>query len=182
MTSDSDIWNKIKKEFKQLKNKNTQYSFDNHKIEELAAKIKEKNKNDLKIKPSQKSKIQISFPDFKLEKGISLGLDKNTDKKLKAGEYPIDLKLDLHGLNLEDAYFKLKDTINYAFEKGYRLILVITGKGLHSEENKITIKHSMKNWLSHSEFSSKIIKYVDANKKHGGKGAIYILLRRKREV
>jgi len=182
MVSEEDLynWEEVIKDFKELKNKTSSIDiYQDEKISNLISKVKQKNKNNSPTQIPQKT--QNNIPSYlKFEKGESLGLDKSTDKKLKAGKYPIDIRIDLHGENLEDAYFKLKKTIDYAFEKGYRLILAITGKGLHSVEGKETIKSSLQNWLSYSENSSKIIKYIDAHKIHGGSGAVYILLRRNR--
>jgi len=171
---DLSAWKEEIKGCKKLKGKNNFFVDKAKNLIEKSFKINKNNHID-QILPK---KSKRNFFNFKLKKGISLGLDKQADKKLRAGKYPIDLRVDLHGLNLEDAYFKLKETIDYAFSKGYRLILAITGKGLHSIEGGETIKSSLENWLSQPEISSKIIKYVDAHKKHGGKGAVYVLLRK----
>ena len=182
MVSKEDLynWEEVIKDFEELESKTSSVDiFQDEKISNLISKVRENNKNNRPTQISQKT--QNNFPSyFKFKKGESLGLDRNTDKKLKAGKYPIDIRIDLHGENLEDAYFKLKETIDYAFNEGYRLILAITGKGSHSEEGRETIKSSLQKWLSYPENSSKIIKYIDANKRHGGSGAIYILLKRNR--
>lgn len=180
MTSRDDLhyWKEELGDIKKLDERN--YHFE-HKdfghFDKLAEKIRKENRKD--EKRVALPKVAKSYPsDFKLRKGKSLGLDRTTDKKLKAGKLPIDLRVDLHGLSLEDAYFKLKDTIDYAFEEGYRLVLAITGKGSHSAEGQETIRSSLEKWLSYPELSGKIIKYVDAHKRHGGKGAVYVLLKR----
>jgi len=118
-----------------------------------------------------------SYSSFNLSKNTSLGIDHNTNKKLKSGKYQIDYKLDLHGCTLDEAYDKLERIINSAYEQGLRCILVITGKGLRFKREK-TIKQAIQEWLFLPQFSSKIIKYTDATKQHGGTGAIYILLKK----
>lgn len=118
---------------------------------------------------------------FKLEKNKSLGVDRSTDKKLKQGKYPIDVRVDLHGSTLDEAFSKLEHVVNVAYSNHKRCILVITGKGLHSESGRDTIKSSIHRWLALPTMSSKIIKYTDAHRKHGGEGAVYILLKRSRQ-
>lgn len=182
MVSEEDLydWKEAIGDFRELNYQNNSLEKTQETdIKNLIKKTKDKNINTRSTQTPHSKPKEIPF-DFKLRKGNSLGLDKQADKKLKTGKYPIDLRVDLHGLNLEDSYFKLKDTIDYAFEEGYRLILAITGKGSHSGEGRETIKSSLQSWLSQPELSSKIIKYVDANKKHGGSGAVYILLKRNR--
>ena len=117
---------------------------------------------------------------YKLEKNKSLGIDRNTDKKLKAGKIKIDLKLDFHGLTLEEAFDSLLKNIEKAYNSGLKLILVITGKGKGTKEGKESIKNLIEKWMKHPVISSRIIKYVDAQQKDGGAGAIYVLLKNKK--
>lgn len=107
-------------------------------------------------------------------------LDKKADKKLKRGEYPIDATLDLHGLSLEKAHENLLNFLNSAIKMKLRCLLVITGKGLHSDKNSITIKEEFPNWVYHFGIKEHIITYIKAHEKHGGSGAFYILLRRQK--
>ena len=116
---------------------------------------------------------------FKLEKNTSLGIDKSTDKKLRSGKLRIDIKIDLHGLTLSEAFDSLVFNIDKAFHNNMKCMLVITGKGKNTPENRDSIKSQLGRWFQTSEVSSKIIKYVDATPKHGGTGAVYILIRTK---
>lgn len=113
--------------------------------------------------------------DFVLEKDKTLGIDKLSDKKLIQGKYKIDYKLDLHGSTLDVAYNKVKSVFALADKNNFRCLLIITGKGLHSS-NK-TIRESLEEWFKEPYFANRIIKYVNANKFHGGSGAVYVLLR-----
>ena len=116
---------------------------------------------------------------YKLEKNKSLGFDRNTDKKLKAGKINIDLRLDFHGLTLEEAFNSLVKNIEKAYNSGLKLILIITGKGRGTKEGKDSIKILIEKWMKYPIISSKVIKYVDAQQKDGGTGAIYVLLKNK---
>ena len=118
----------------------------------------------------------------KIIKNESLGIDNSTIKKLKTGKYKIDKTIDFHGKTLDEAFDILIKEINIAYNKGLRCLLVITGKGLRSPENSKTIKNEINNWLNHHLIADKIITYTDAIQKDGGTGAVYILLKRNRNL
>ena len=69
----------------------------------------------------------------------------------------------------------MEDFINRSIENGKRLVLVITGKG---KEREGIIKNNIVSWLNTKNLRSKILAVNYASKKHGGNGAIYILLRK----
>lgn len=117
---------------------------------------------------------------YKLEKNESLGIDRNTDKRLKAGKIKIDLKVDFHGLTIDEAFDSLIKNVVDAYNLGMKLILVVTGKGNRTKEGRDSIKSLLGNWMKHPAISSRVIKYVDAQQKDGGSGAVYVLLKSRR--
>lgn len=123
-------------------------------------------------------KKEKDYSDFVLEKNKSLGIDRNSDKLLRTGKYPIDKTIDFHGLILDEAFDSLAKEVDYAYNNNLRCLLVITGKGRGTKEGRESIKSSIENWLKMDVISGKIIKYTQAIKKHGGEGAIYILIRK----
>ena len=137
-------------------------------------KISIKNKeNDFK---TIKQNLDFDSENIAIGKNQTLGIDGRSDKKLRLGKYHIDYTLDLHGFTLDEAYLKVRQTFEIAISKNYRCLLIITGKGLHSQST--TIKTSLEEWLKESFFSNKIIKWTDAQQKDGGTGAIYVLLKK----
>jgi DNA-nicking Smr family endonuclease len=88
----------------------------------------------------------------------------------------IDARLDLHGFTIDEAYNKVVGFIDNCVERELRFLLIITGKGLHSKT--ATIKESLTVWFQQPYFANRIIKYTDAQAKHGGNGAVYVLLKR----
>jgi len=95
-------------------------------------------------------------------------------------------KLDLHGLSLADANTKAKKFIIESFDKGYRKLLIVTGKGSRSKSydnpylsDKFSIlKYSLPEFINRDEnLSSKISKITEADRKDGGDGAVYIFLK-----
>lgn len=164
-------WENFKKECKSTRNCNLKN------INDIGKKLIKTVKENLKHKREEIS-INSNFDNqeyFLLEKGTTLGIDKLSDKKLKNGNFKIDYKLDLHGMTLNEAYERLKVLFETAESKGFKCLLIVTGKGLHSKDK--TIKSSITEWFSEPYFSNKIIKYIDAHKKHGGTGALYVLLK-----
>ena len=96
-------------------------------------------------------------------------------------------KFDLHGFTLDEANKKVKEIIFFCSEKKYREILLITGKGIHSTNEKDTyvskdlgkLKYSVPEFInSDQEISNLIISVNQAAIKDGGKGAILIKLKK----
>jgi len=96
------------------------------------------------------------------------------------------LRYDLHGFTLEDANKKVKDLILSGIRNKYKEILLITGKGLHSntEEDTYVSKNLSKLRFSVPEFinscdelSKFVVSISEASLKDGGSGAIMIKLK-----
>jgi len=96
-------------------------------------------------------------------------------------------KFDLHGFSLDDANKKVKELIPSCFESNYKEILLITGKGIHSSNNKDVyksknlgrLKYSVPEFIrSDPELSKIILSIKIADIKDGGDGAILIRLKK----
>jgi DNA-nicking Smr family endonuclease len=88
----------------------------------------------------------------------------------------INATLDLHHYSINDAYNKLMNFIIQNYQSYNRCLLVITGHGNTTTEVE-TIKSSLHRWLNSTKIQHMILSYKQAAKKHGGKGAFYILLK-----
>ncbi len=95
-------------------------------------------------------------------------------------------KIDLHGLKLNEANELIRKFITNAYEKGYKKLLVVTGKGLRSKihnnpyrsEEMNTLKYSVPNFIQNNQnLSEKISKISKASLKDGGEGAFYVYLK-----
>lgn len=106
-------------------------------------------------------------------------IDTATQKRVSGGEYTPAAKLDLHGFTLERAYDVLNQFIASHYAKGSRCVLVITGKGGKSGQKGI-LQQDVPHWLSHSNMSRMVAFHTTAQARHGGAGALYVLLKRKR--
>ena len=109
--------------------------------------------------------------------------DKNYFKENQRKER---FKYDLHGYTLEDANRKVKEIILSCKENKYKEILLITGKGLHSTNDKDiyvsknlgTLRYSVPEFIKSSEeLNNFIISIKEADIKDGGEGALLIKLK-----
>ena len=115
-----------------------------------------------------------------LSHGIQSGVDKSNAKKLKKGQHPIEGQLDLHGMTQNQAHTALCHFIQNAFQIGKRCVLVITGKGLKIDGSIGVLRKAVPRWLNEEPNRGRVLAFSYAMPKDGGKGALYILLKRKR--
>ena len=96
--------------------------------------------------------------------------------------------VDLHGYTLESANKKIMDFIEDAYINEVSKIIVVTGKGLHSDVERdpyiskdlSILKHSVPEFINNNnELKKKIIEIKDAEIEDGGSGAFYIFLKKK---
>ena len=119
-------------------------------------------------------------------------LSKNESLPIKDDEFikknvPETLTFDLHGYSLNEANIKVKDIILKSYETGIKKLVLITGKGIHSQNEKdpyvsknlSILKYSVPEFISNnSSLMSKIIEITDASLEDGGGGAFYIFLKK----
>ena len=112
-------------------------------------------------------------------------LDSQWDRKLKSGQLQPDFTLDLHGHTLDTAYHRLLDGMRQALAMDARTILLIAGKERPVDpadrgQRRGAIRAKILDWLAASEFSSDIAAVRRAHIRHGGEGALYLVLKRRR--
>jgi DNA-nicking Smr family endonuclease len=113
------------------------------------------------------------------------GLDASWDRRLKSGLLAPDFTLDLHGHTLEQAHRRLDMGLGQASAMGARLVLLITGRPRPAEaadrgERRGAIRAKVLDWLAAGPHASDIAAIRKAHRRHGGDGALYIVLRRRR--
>ncbi len=112
-------------------------------------------------------------------------LDANWDRRLSRGQVSPDVVIDLHGHTAATAHARLEHAIADAASQGARLLLVITGKPVRENPRlpptrRGVIRASIDDWLAASRNASRIAAIRSAHPRHGGHGALYIILRRMR--
>ncbi len=90
----------------------------------------------------------------------------------------IDARLDMHGMTLEKGYDALEQFMKRSQERGFKYVLVITGKGALSAEK--TFRHQMPGWLEEARLRSLITGFHHpAQPQDGGSGAFYVGVRKR---
>ena len=106
------------------------------------------------------------------------GLDPRVFNKLKAGAYAVEAHLDLHGLTLEPAWQETTAFIRRQYELGRRCLLLVTGRGLNSPDGRGVLRVQVQSWLTREPLRRVVLAFVTAQPRHGGAGALYVLLRK----
>lgn len=112
-------------------------------------------------------------------------LDGSWERRISRGTLVPDFSLDLHGSNLETAYGRLMHGLTQAKAMGARVVLVVTGKPrpvdpMDRGEKRGAIRSKIADWLAASEHARDIVAIRGAHRRHGGPGAIYVVLKKRR--
>jgi DNA-nicking Smr family endonuclease len=108
-------------------------------------------------------------------------LDGSWDRRLSRGLVAPDRSLDLHGHNLANAWDLLDRRLEQAIADGARLLLLITGKPPGDGSGKRgRIRAAVGDWLAASRHAPDIAAVRNAHPRHGGAGALYLVLRKKK--
>tara|TARA_A100000164_G_C21481513_1_gene573615 strand:- start:164 stop:583 length:420 start_codon:yes stop_codon:yes gene_type:complete len=111
--------------------------------------------------------------------------DKDSDQKEKLKRK--NISFDLHGYSLDDANKKIDELINYSYNNGIRKLTIVTGKGIHSQNDKDPyvskdlgiLKYSVPENIKNNNYLMSMINEIrDANIEDGGSGAFYIFLKK----
>ena len=113
-------------------------------------------------------------------------LDRQTARKLERGHVAVEARLDLHGMRQRDAHAALRRFLKSAQGKGYRHVLVITGKGaepdtrrsFYEDEERGVLRQAVPHWLAQSDLAPVVVSYSEAPRRLGGEGALYVRLRK----
>ncbi|UVO53031.1 Smr/MutS family protein [Sphingomonas sp. SUN039] len=111
-------------------------------------------------------------------------LDGKWDRDLKGGKLSPDRTVDLHGCTLARAHDRALDALEQAVAAGERLVVVVTGKAPSSGTSRLDtplrgiIRASIADWMQAAPFADRIAAIRPAHPRHGGSGALYVVLRR----
>jgi DNA-nicking Smr family endonuclease len=139
----------------------------------LTDNISEKDKKDWETFLSSKEKLSNKEDGFKKKKQIETS------------------SIDLHGYTLDQANKSIYDFIINSYKNEVKKIIVVTGKGLHSDNEKnpyvskdlSILKYSVPEYiLNNKNLMTKINEIKEANIEDGGSGAFYIFLKKDSRV
>lgn len=99
----------------------------------------------------------------------------------------VDARIDLHGLTQAVAHRRLRLFLLEAQALGHGVVLVITGKGdlervtgPHFGEGRGVLRRAVPLWLAEPELRAVVLGFEEAGRRHGGEGALYVRVRRRR--
>ncbi|MBD2840713.1 Smr/MutS family protein [Erythrobacter rubeus] len=112
-------------------------------------------------------------------------LDSHWNRRLKAGQIAPDYTLDLHGHTLDTAYDRIVSGLDQARAMDARLVLVIAGRErpvdpADRSSRRGAIRAKLLDWLAASHHADSIAAVRRAHIRHGGEGALYLVLKRRR--
>ncbi len=147
------------------------------------AKPEAKAKPAPKAKPARPEVVVKRAPSKRavpaLDHGRVAGVDKRSAQRLTRGQLPVEARLDLHGHTQGEAHVALGRFLAEAQGRGLRCVLVITGKGTAKEAGGV-LRNQVPRWLNEPANRARILAFDYAQPKHGGLGALYVLMRRKK--
>ncbi len=115
-------------------------------------------------------------------------MDKHRATDLRRGRLRPEAKLDLHGMTADRAHRELAAFIHRSHHKGKRLLLVITGKGRDGRDDggpmpdrRGVLRHALPRWLEAPDLRPLVLDLMPAHVSHGGGGAWYVYLARRRK-
>ena len=112
----------------------------------------------------------------------------NKDLSYKEKKVKKIITFDFHGYSLDEANKKIRELIFDSYNKKVSKLMIVTGKGIHSQNEKDPyvskdlgiLKHSVPEYIKrNNELMAMINKIEDADIKHGGSGAFYIFIKKK---
>jgi DNA-nicking Smr family endonuclease len=111
-------------------------------------------------------------------------LERKLKRDLARGRGAIGAALDLHGLNQAEAHHALRHFLVSAQSRGDKLVIVVTGKGKAGASSWIdepgVLKRLAPHWLRAPDLRHIVLGFEEAQRHHGGAGALYVRLRRSR--
>ena len=106
------------------------------------------------------------------------GFNSRMLNRLKTGEYSTQAHLDMHGMTTEQAHYQLICFMREQYLNGKRCILLIPGRGKNSPQGLGVLRQEVQRWLTQEPLKRVVLALSTAQPKHGGAGALYVLLRK----
>ena len=138
-------------------------------------KAKSADRPSAAVSPKPAAPPSVAVPD--ISHGRAAGIDRRSAERLRRGRLSIEGRLDLHGMTQAAAVERLAEFIARAEVAGKRCVLVITGKGLASGG---VLRDQVPRWLNLAPNRARVLAFDYAQQQHGGSGALYVLLKRRR--
>lgn len=115
--------------------------------------------------------------------GSTDNIDRSTAKKFSQNKFKVEATLDLHGYTEDKAYNAVISFIKDSYISAKRCVIIVTGKGYKQEVDDIysskgILREKVPQWLNNKDLRPFILSITNPSEKLGGKGALYIFLKR----
>jgi DNA-nicking Smr family endonuclease len=138
----------------------------------------------LKLSPLVVNSAKVATPEKRSERKLPPphhNLDGHWDRRIHRGAIVPDISIDLHDANLSRAYARLDGALEQAIAQKLKVVLLVTGKprthDRASGEGRGAIAAVVRDWLAASRHAQNISAVRNAHPRHGGAGALYIVLK-----
>jgi DNA-nicking Smr family endonuclease len=111
-----------------------------------------------------------------LVQGVRRGVAEKQLRRLSGAGFEPEATLDLHGMRREQAQRAVQDFVRESQRRGARYLLVIVGKGLHSDDGRGVLAEVLVEALTRGLAAPKVAAFATAAERHGGRGAIAVEL------
>ncbi|WP_207455764.1 Smr/MutS family protein [Azospirillum sp. SYSU D00513] len=115
-----------------------------------------------------------------LTPGSTANIDRRTAERFRRGDLVLDGRIDLHGMTQAQAHTALASFVLRSWNEGRRCILVITGKGSYSAQGGV-LRQAVPRWLAEAPLRPMVLAVQTAQLRDGGDGALYVLIKRRRD-
>jgi len=122
--------------------------------------------------------LTVNFRDCISDNAVPVLAEPRRIKQLKRGKLSPEASLDLHGCMRSEVVQKLIHFLDDSLHQGMKTVLVITGKGLHSEDGTPILRDEVESFLSDGG-QKQVAEWGRAPKQYGGSGALILFLRKK---
>jgi DNA-nicking Smr family endonuclease len=106
------------------------------------------------------------------------GISQERLRQLANGRPPVDIEADLHGMTREKAFAMLDHCMQQALTGHHRVLCLVHGRGLHSQDGRPVLKEAVYRWLAEGPFAGHVLAAIPKPGTRGG--SCLVLLRRQR--
>ncbi len=176
--SDEDLWRHVTRDAKPLSGRKPLHQEELRKARDEVPAVGKKAE-----KPRPRHKTAPMAPPPRppapeLAPGALADVDKRTAERLRRGKLPIEGLLDLHRMTQDEAERAVRAFLADSQAAGRRCVLIVTGKGAGREGG--VLRRELPRWLNLPVNRARVIAFAPAQPQHGGHGAVYLLLKRRR--
>jgi DNA-nicking Smr family endonuclease len=176
--SDRELWHHVTRETRPLKGRDALHP----EVETPAPEAKSVTRPSAQAKPAA-ARVKPAPPPpaaKTLGHGTIADVDRRSAERLKRGQLAIEATLDLHGMTQAAAHQALDGFLAESQARGRRCVLVVTGKGLTRDDAGV-LRRQVPLWLNQAPNRARLLAFDYAQPRHGGQGALYLLLKRRRD-